>query len=194
MRLLEKNSVMDELNDFIQIYENSLEPNVCDFLISLFDQTEDKHEKHNSDGKPNFTQFNLTEHRELTPEVNQVHNHIIGKVIQYKDVYYEYMNKNVFPEENAFEQFRIKKYNPGGEDRFDTHVDVMNYESARRFLSFMWYLNDVTEGGKTVFKDLEIQPKKGTLVVFPPLWLFPHRGEPPVSNSKYILTAYLHYK
>lgn len=185
---------MDELNDFIQIYENALESNICDFLISLFDQVSDKHERFDNEGKPNFTQFNLTENRELTEEVNQVHNHIIKKIFEYRDIYYEYVNKNVFPQDHALEQFRIKKYNPGGEDRFDTHVDVMNYDSARRFLSFMWYLNDISEGGKTVFKDLEIQPKQGTLIVFPPLWLFPHRGESPISNSKYILTSYLHYK
>lgn len=185
---------MDELHDFIQIYENSLESNVCEFLISLYDQVPENHERFDNNGKPNFSQFNLTENRELTPEVNQVHNHIIKKIFEYKEKYYEYVCKDVFPQEHALEQFRVKKYNTGGEDRFDTHVDVVDHSSSRRFLSFMWYLNDVNEGGKTIFKDLEIQPKKGTLVIFPPLWLFPHRGEPPISDTKYILTSYLHYK
>lgn len=185
---------MDELNDFIQVYENTLEPDICDFLISLFDQALDKHERYDNEGKPNFTQFNLTENREISQEVNQVHNHIIKKIFEYRNKYYEYVDDRVFPKEHAFEQFRIKKYNPGGEDRFDTHVDVINHETARRFLSFMWYLNDIEIGGNTAFKDLTIQPKKGKLVIFPPLWMYPHRGEPPLSGSKYILTAYLHYK
>lgn len=185
---------MDELNDFIHIYENALEPNICDFLISLFEQTSDKHERFENDGTPNFTQINFTENRNLTEEINQVHGHVIKKIIEYRDKYYEFVNSKVFPSEHAFEQFRIKKYNPGGDDRFDTHVDVTNYESSRRFLSFMWYLNDVEIGGNTVFKDLVIQPKKGTLIVFPPLWMFPHRGESPISGPKYIMSAYLHYK
>jgi prolyl 4-hydroxylase len=185
---------MDELQDFIHIYENALEPNVCEFLISLFDQTEQLHEKHENQGKPNFTQLNLTEHRELSPDVNKVHTHIIKKIFEYRDKYYEFVDNRVFPEEHSFEQFRIKKYNPGGDDRFDTHVDVTNHESARRFLSFLWYLNDVEVGGNTVFKDVTIQPKKGTLIVFPPLWMFPHKGEPPISGPKYIMSAYLHYK
>lgn len=185
---------MDELNDFIKIYENALEANICDFLISLFDQTEDKQERYDNDGKPNYNQFNLTKNKDISNEVNQIHNYIIKKIFNYKNVYYDYVNKNVFPEEHALEHFNIVKYEPNGIDKFDTHVDVENYSSARRFLSFMWYLNDVSEGGKTVFKDLEIQPKKGTLVIFPSFWLFPHREESPVSNPKYILTAYLHYK
>jgi len=185
---------MDELQDFIHIYESVLESDICDFLISLYEQVADKHERHENEGKPNFTQFNLTENRELSSEINQVHSHIIKKVFEYRDKYYEFIDNRVFPQEHALEQFRIKKYNPGGEDRFDTHVDVTNYESARRFLSFMWYLNDVEVGGNTVFKDVRIQPKKGTLIVFPPLWMFPHKGESPISGPKYIMSTYLHYK
>jgi prolyl 4-hydroxylase len=188
------NSLMDELNDFIHIYENALESNICDLLISLFDQTSDKHERFDNEGKPNFTQFNLTENKEISSEVNQIHNHVIKNVFTYRDRYYEFVDTRVFPKDHAFEQFRIKKYNPGGEDRFDTHVDVLDYSSARRFLSFMWYLNDVETGGETVFKDMIIQPKKGTLLVFPPLWLFPHKGNPSISDSKYIMSTYLHYK
>lgn len=188
------NFLMDELNDFIHIYENALESNICDILISLFDQTSDKHEKFENEGKPNFTQFNLTENKEINSEVNQIHNHVIKNVFTYRDKYYEFVDTRVFPKDHAFEQFRIKKYNPGGEDRFDTHVDVADYSTARRFLSFMWYLNDVETGGETVFKDLTIQPKKGTLLIFPPLWLFPHKGNPPISESKYIMSTYLHYK
>lgn len=185
---------MDELNDFIHIYENALEPDICDFLVSFFEQTPDKHERFENEGKPNFTQVNFTENRNLAEEVNQVHNHIIKKLFEYRDKYYEFTDPRVFPSEHALEQFRIKKYNSGGDDRFDTHVDVINYESSRRFLSFMWYLNDVEIGGSTIFKDLVVQPKKGTLLVFPPLWMFPHRGEPPISGPKYIMSAYLHFK
>jgi len=194
MQLPKKNSVMVELNDFIHVYENALESDICDFLISLFEQVSDKHERHDNEGKPNFTQFNLTEYRELAPEVNQVHNCIIKKMFEYRDQYYEFTDRRVFPEENAFEQFRIKNYVPGGDDRFDTHVDVTNHESARRFLSFMWYLNDVESGGETIFKDLSVQPKKGTLLIFPPLWMFPHKGNSTLSGPKYIMSAYLHYK
>jgi prolyl 4-hydroxylase len=185
---------MDEIQDFIHIYENALEDNICDFLISLFDQTEHLHERYDQEGKPNFTQLNLTENRDLTPEVNIVHNHIIKKIFDYRDRYYQFIDKRVFPEEHALEQFRIKRYNAGGEDRFDTHVDVLDHSSSRRFLSFIWYLNDVESGGQTIFKDVQIQPKQGTLIMFPPLWMFPHRGEPPISGPKYIMSAYLHYK
>lgn len=194
MQLQKSNSLMVELNDLIKIHDNALEPEICDYLISLFEQFSDKHERIENDSKPNFTQFNFTENRNLLTETNEIHNLIIKKVFEYRDLYYEFIDKRVFPEEHAFEQFRIKRYNPGGDDWFDTHVDVTNHESSRRFLSFMWYLNDVEIGGNTVFDGMMIKPKRGTLVIFPPLWMYPHRGEPPLSGPKYIMSAYLHYK
>jgi hypothetical protein len=185
---------MDTLIDFIHTHENSITDDTCDFLIKLFEDNLDKVERVDNDFKPNFTQFNLTQNKDIEKKVDQVHNYLIKRVFDYKNQYYKFIDERVFPKEHAFEQFRIKKYEVGGNDMFDTHVDVLDYGSSRRFLSFMWYLNDVNDGGKTVFKDFEIKPKKGKLLIFPPLWMFPHRGEPPISNPKYILSTYLHYK
>jgi hypothetical protein len=185
---------MVNLNELVQVYNDALEPNICEFLINLFEQVPDKHERYDNDGKPNFTQFNLTENCNLTPEIERVHNHLIKKTLEYKDKYYEFIDSRVFPKDHAFEQFRIKKYNPGGTDQFDTHVDVIDHATARRFLSFFWYLNDVEVGGHTRFSDMSIEPKHGTLLVFPPLWMFPHKGEPVISGPKYIISTYLHYK
>ena len=75
------------------------------------------------------------------------------------------------------------------------HVDVGDYISARRFLVFFVYLNDVKEGGETEFPtlDLQVSPECGTILVFPATWTFLHRGNVPISNDKYILGSYKHY-
>ena len=178
-------------SDFIRVYDDVLDADVCDTLIHIFDTNKDKHERLDEQKKPSFTQYNLTQNSE---DYKDIHNHLIQKTFQYRDDYYEFVDKRVFPNSHAFEQYRIKRYEPNGEDMFDTHVDVQDHASARRFLSFMWYLNDVPEGGNTVFNDLTIKPERGKLVVFPPLWLFPHRGEPVLECPKYILSTYLHYR
>ena len=184
---------MDKLRDLIQIYENAIDPEVGKFLIDFFEQSPDKQEVVDREKKPSFTQINLTECHKEHPQLEDVHNFFIQETISYRDKYYEFVNRGVFPSQHAFEQFRIKRYVTGGEEMFDTHVDVIDYASSRRFLSFMWYLNDVVEGGNTVFENVVINPKAGTLLIFPPLWMYPHSGEAPISNSKYILSTYLHY-
>ena len=90
----------------------------------------------------------------------------------------------------------MKKYDADLDDRFEQHIDVGDHDSARRFLVLFFYLNDVEEGGETTFPrlDLKIKPKRGSVLIFPPMWMYPHAGEQPVSNDKYIVGTYLHYK
>ena len=182
------------LSDFIKIYDDVLDKNICNELIDIFEKSLEFHERVENDRKPNFTQFNLTANSNLNEINSRVHNQVISKVLKYKKEYYKYIDNRCFPEKNSFEQFRIKKYNTDGNDLFDTHVDVMDHESSRRFLSFLFYLNDVEDGGETEFEGLVIKPKSGRMIVFPPFWTFPHKGNAPRSNSKYIMSTYLHYK
>jgi len=181
---------MGSLGDFVHVYPNVLPHKVCDELVSYFEENEDKHESINNGGCPNFTQLNLTRSKE---NCEYIHNFLIRTTLEYKNKYYQYFLDYPLPDKHSFEEFRIKRYNANSDDRFDTHVDVINHSSARRFLSFFWYLNTVENGGNTVFDHGQIKPCKGSLVVFPPLWMFPHRGESPISGPKYLLSTYLHY-
>ena len=89
----------------------------------------------------------------------------------------------------------MKKYERDSSFFLD-HVDVGNYESARRFLVFFVYLNDVAVGGETEFVslDLKVSAECGKVLVFPPTWQYRHAGKSPVSNDKYIVGTYLHYQ
>ena len=62
-----------------------------------------------------------------------------------------------------------------------------------RVITFIWYLNNVEEGGETEFwKDYNIKPTTGKLVLFPASWTFPHRGKMPISDDKYIITGWIY--
>jgi hypothetical protein len=105
-----------------------------------------------------------------------------------------------WPENFGYEQLRMKRYLPNDQDEFKFHVDVQDYASARRFLVYFWYLNDVEEGGQTAFQlnrgqpvKLKVQPRTGRLLMFPPLWTHPHVAFKPVGGPKYIVGGYLHY-
>ena len=86
----------------------------------------------------------------------------------------------------------IKRYRPGRDERFQLHFDSIN-EVANRYLVFLWYLNDVADGGETRFPDIdvEVRPRAGRLVMFPPYWMYQHEAPPPRSGDKYILSTYL---
>lgn len=182
------------LNDFIRVYDDAIESDICDQLIDFFETHSDLHERVENNKVPNFTQLNLTKNSRITSEIDNIHNYLISRLFYYKKIYYEFVDSRCFPIDNALEQFRIKKYFADKEDQFDTHVDVTDYSSARRYLSFLWYLNDIEEGGETKFLDFDVIPKKGRLLVFPPLWMYPHKGCASPKKDKYIMSTYLHYK
>jgi prolyl 4-hydroxylase len=86
----------------------------------------------------------------------------------------------------------LKRYQPAGHDRFQLHFDSI-YSVANRYLVFLWYLNDVAEGGETRFPQLgiSVKPATGRLLIFPPYWMYQHEGAPPQSGDKFILSTYL---
>ncbi|MCH1931348.1 2OG-Fe(II) oxygenase [Shewanella sp. A25] len=66
-------------------------------------------------------------------------------------------------------------------------------EALHRVVLYMFYLNDVEEGGETEFfyQQRKIRPKKGTMVIAPAGFTHSHRGNMPISNDKYIATSWL---
>jgi len=74
----------------------------------------------------------------------------------------------------------------------DFSVDFKNKKN--RIITYLWYLNDVEEGGETDFPDINIKvkPETGKLILFPATWDFPHCGKMPISSNKYIVTGWLY--
>lgn len=72
------------------------------------------------------------------------------------------------------------------------HIEQGPGYIASRLLVWSIYLNDVDNGGETEFlyQQQKIKPKTGTLVIWPAGVTHPHRGNPPYSNDKFILTGW----
>jgi hypothetical protein len=68
-------------------------------------------------------------------------------------------------------------------------------ENRNRVFAFTLYLNDVTEGGETEFlyQKCRIKPVQNRFVLWPAAITHIHRGNPPLSNDKYILTGWSEY-
>ena len=75
--------------------------------------------------------------------------------------------------------------------------NLNNFEKKTyRVLTYLFYLNDVDEGGETEFYggDIKIKPKQGKMILFPSSWTYPHSGKMPVSSNKYIITGWIYNK
>ena len=67
------------------------------------------------------------------------------------------------------------------------------HDNEPRAFVFTVYLNDVEEGGETEFLHFSkrIKPKTGRIVIWPAAFPYVHRGNPPLSGKKYILTSWM---
>lgn len=185
--------------NYIKTYDNVLPKDICVKIINKFEKHLEQHVNTTLENHRSFTEINLNNHSEWK---NEILNLLVPTFQTYIEKYKrdENIDENVWPEKYGFEQIRMKRYLPNDFDEFKFHADVMDHNSARRFLVCFIYLNDVLEGGETAFQYNrnaemvhEVKPETGKMLLFPPFWTHPHIGKKPISNTKFIIGTYLHY-
>ena len=171
----------------VKIYDNILPENISQRLIELFETNKQHQQFVNHNNCPCFTQLNVNQ---VSPDTVRF---LAPCVVELYERYKKDINNKYAPPLNLLEEFRIKKYDTSGNQRFDEHVDITDFDSSIRAISFLFYLND--NDGNTLFPlhNLNIQPVSGRVIVFPPTWEYPHQGLAPKINSKYIMSTYIHY-
>ena len=179
-----------KLNNYIRVAP-AFAPDNCHDLISTFNENKDQH-VHRLNRVQAFKELN---YNRVAPEhtLNCLARKIKTLVNIYKD--HNPHGGRFFPDRYGVEEFRIKCYNEG-EDCFSQHVDIGDLSSSKRFLAFLFYLNDDFDGGNTVFKlpeKIAIKPVQGDVLMFPPTWQYPHEGKPVINGTKYIMSTYLNY-
>ena len=177
------------LSDYIKVYEHTLSPERCQALIEKFEASPELHERKTAERSYSFVQLSVSRHwKDVEAEIGKIFITCLGHYWKSLEI------GPYWPQKPVSEELRLKRYLPDGRDSFPPHVDVMDDANSRRFITAILYLNE-SGGGETVFPDLDVSvpPVAGRLVVFPPLWLYPHAGMPPRDRAKYILHAYLWY-
>lgn len=73
------------------------------------------------------------------------------------------------------------------------HYENFDGTTADRILAYTLYLNDDFEGGETEFlyQNMRVKPVTARFSLFPCSFLHTHRGNPPMSGTKYILTGWI---
>lgn len=182
-----------DLSHYVRVYDDHLDPALCRQMLSSFHGLS-RHQVNNGRGvrggldESGWTELNVSK---LADEA------FIADFRLRIDLALERYNRDLgllidVPRAPTFSDLVIKRYRPGGEERFQLHFDSI-YEKSNRYLVVLWYLNDVAVGGQTRFPqlDLEVQPREGRLLLFPPFWMYQHEAIAPVSGDKFILSCYL---
>ncbi len=172
---------------------------LCDDIIDMFEKNSDKHVP----GMMN--KVGINKERKVTVEIPVKPIDIQRNKNKLLLDYFEHIgncindycnNWNVLKNFKKFHigVFNIQKYELGGHFSFP-HMERDSMSTQHRYFAFMTYLNDVDEGGETIFPyyDISIKPKKGTTLIWPSDWTHTHYGDVVKSNEKYIVTGWIEY-
>jgi 2OG-Fe(II) oxygenase superfamily len=177
----------------IQVFDGALPPDFCAQMLASFDSMAHLHVPNGRGYKRGFDASAWTE-LNVSPIADAgFKGFFLKQIDEHLARYNERLGLTLpVPNRPRIEDIRIKRYRAGADESFEPHFDSMD-DKANRYLVFLWYLNDVAEGGETEFINLGIKvaPRTGRLLMFPPYWMFQHAGLAPRSNDKYIVSTYL---
>jgi len=188
--------------DFIGVYDDVVPVDYCNAIINLFNHadslgfTKSRWEDSGFDGATK---------EDISLFANQIPATHLFNADQYKPfqdalwaAYAEYSKKYhvamKVTDEHSLYTIKMQKTLPG-QGYHIWHYEASSRENSNRFMTFTLYLNDVEEGGETEFlyQHRRVSPKAGRLVFFPACVTHVHRGNPPLSGEKYILTGWLDF-
>jgi Rps23 Pro-64 3,4-dihydroxylase Tpa1-like proline 4-hydroxylase len=185
-------------NDFyIYSTKNSLSKSLCEEIIDRFEKEDKKRAGitfagENKDIKDTLD-FHLSHNPDEWKDIDKVLTNELSKAL---NLYFDNINKDIkiLVCDNLTDLgFQIQKYNKGvGKYIFHNDHQIYLNDGMDRALTYIWYLNDVEEGGETSFYNKgKVRPEQGKLVLFPSCWTYPHAGIMPVSSDKYIITGWV---
>lgn len=191
------------LENGIAIYDDILDIDTCKSIIDYFEYARDLNYVFDQSA---YTKGPSHVNRKdesiflVTPEVMSIVKTlpILNSFVEnFWKCYEDYTNEYSVLQtagQHGFYQVRIQKTNPGG-GFHNWHFENWDAVSSNRIVAWMFYLNDIEEGGETEFLYLNkrIKPKAGRLVIWPASYTHTHRGNPPLTESKYIITSWLSY-
>ena len=187
-------------NNFIGIYENVVPEETCNELITFFESCDKLGLTTNRQQEASVSK--LQKHDDslyITRVINLINYGVVNALanVFWEKVYAQYVDAfQVLP---TLSQHRISEYKmqrtPIGGGYHIWHPEQENKLTSARLLTFTCYLNDVEEGGETEFLyyPKRVKPTKGTFLLHPGGFTHTHRGNPPISNTKYIVTGWVEF-
>jgi len=148
--------------------------------------------------------FIISIHLSNTDPFFEINSQLLDELIKHINKYNEQLKTQNNLKENPFlknilknssiQQFIVQKYvkNQGKIPYHnESFYDLKNQKI--RILQFIWFLNDVEQGGGTeFFGEYKIQAKQGKFILFPVEWFFAFSNKIAESNDQYIITGWIY--
>jgi len=182
------------IKDFIKVFDDAIPLDLCDRIIDEYKNDSNWQSAQVGSGVVNdmvrrvknikidepFNIYkNIDKRQKLSFEMTEVMFYAIQRY------------RKVAPAMNADSNsgYDLLRYDPG--DFYEEHTD--SFISIPRHVSCSFHLNDDYEGGEFAFlnREFKIKAKKGSLVMFPSNFMFPHEILPVTKGTRYSIITWL---
>jgi predicted 2-oxoglutarate/Fe(II)-dependent dioxygenase YbiX len=189
---------MKTLDEYIVLVDNVLPDSLADQVLAEYKEADDW---------VKATTFGLTEDRQCAT-IGISYESVMAKNLEVRkkldDLLFEaaanalaaYKSKAPPVSEKSYlaqkdTGYELLRYNIG--EFYEEHTDALNIENyPHRILSCSFGLNNDYEGGEFAFfgRELKYKIKKGSCVIFPSNFMFPHEVMPVTSGTRYSIVTW----
>lgn len=183
------------MENFIGVYDNSVSITDCQWIVEWFENSKHLHENGTfADGKYDQSIKSSTDIHlkfdSFSPPSKIIFASLKDCAIKY---IYQYRMGSIVQTFGSEDVYNIQRYNPN-EGYFAEHCEHDGAKSSR-ILAWTLYLNDVTDGGETLYTlyDYKVKATSGRMVIFPSYWTHAHKGIVSPTQTKYIATGWFSF-
>ena len=181
------------IQDFVQVYKNNIPKNICENIIkeTQNDPTFQKHQY-----------SDLTQNRHIKNGDKEFD--VVRADQKIQDILFDYSNLKIKEYAEKFNvslhyayPFRINKYNTGTimSKHYDHIFSIFGNDDELKgipVLTILHTFNDDYEGGDFImFEDTKIELGVGDTILFPSVFLYPHRVEEVTKGTRYSAVSWV---
>ena len=175
-------------------YKNAFSKEWCEYLINIYEHSPEKYSRQEAEGVASLWKddVHVPESRFPKEMINSFKEYMFTNIIPHYNNEYTVVGPGEERELLKIIDFKVQKTLPS-QGYHVWHYENGNVEYAHRVLTWTVYLNDIKEGGETEFlhQSKRVTPEQGSVVIFPAAFTHIHRGNPPLSGEKYIITGWI---
>jgi hypothetical protein len=189
--------------DFIGVYDGFFTEKYCNKLINYFEWCLKQNKTwKRPDNETHKNDLSCVLNPVPMDELTYTHANSAGLMNDFNTIFWDECYKDYLDtysvlkthDQHTIYTYKIQKTMPG-QGYHIWHCENGEKMHNNRLGVYTLYLNDIKEGGETEFLycSRRVEAKTGRLVIFPANYPWTHRGNPPLKQTKYIMTGWIEF-